>query len=66
MNDWGLLRQFIDNNSQAAFAQLIDKHSKLVYWTCQRDVQDAQLAEDAAQVVFMILARKAGSLKRSL
>jgi len=62
MSDWQLLREYIEHRSEAAFAELVDKHIKTVYWTCWRDIRDAQLAEDATQAVFLLLAQKARSL----
>jgi RNA polymerase sigma factor (sigma-70 family) len=62
MTDWQLLRKYADDNSQAAFAQLSQRYTNLVYRVCQRELGDPSLAEDAAQAVFLILARKASSL----
>jgi RNA polymerase sigma factor (sigma-70 family) len=42
----------------------VDRHKKLVYWTCRRDIGDAQLAEDAAQAVFITLAQKAATIRK--
>jgi len=63
-NDWLLLRDFVEKRSEAAFAELVNKHMKLVYWTCRRDLDHAQLAEDATQAVFLLLAQKADSMRR--
>ena len=64
MSDWQLLRQYVDEGSDAAFTQLVDRHKKLVYWTCRRDIGDMQLAEDAAQAVFITLACRAATIRR--
>ncbi|HEX5324917.1 MAG TPA: sigma-70 family RNA polymerase sigma factor [Capsulimonadaceae bacterium] len=66
MTDWRLLRQYLDTGSQTAFSRLVDRHMKLVYWTCRREVRDDQLAEDAAQAVFVLLVRKAPSFKADI
>src|SRR5579871_6726257 len=66
MSDWQLLRQYLDDHSQAAFAKLVDQHMKLVYWTCWRDVQDSQLAEDITQEVFILLACKAKAFRKEI
>src|SRR5579871_358791 len=56
------LRQFVQEGSQAAFAAIVERHLPFVYATCVREIRDADLAQDAAQVVFLILARKAATL----
>src|SRR5579883_3372637 len=61
MDDWRLLREYQEKGSEAAFSRLVDEHMKMVYWTCRRDLTNQELAEDAAQVVFVLLARKASS-----
>ena len=65
MLDDSLLTQYTQNNSEAAFAKLLAKHLPLVYRTCYRELGAEALAEDAAQVVFLLLARKAKSLHAS-
>jgi RNA polymerase sigma factor (sigma-70 family) len=65
MTDWQLLRKFTQDNSQAAFAELSQRYTNLVYRVCQRELGDTSLAEDAAQAVFLLLARKAPSLHPS-
>src|SRR4051812_41348621 len=68
MEDRELLRQFVRENSQAAFGALVQRHTNWVYSVCLRRLRDPGLAEDAAQAVFWALARKAPSLlgKRSI
>jgi RNA polymerase sigma factor (sigma-70 family) len=59
-----LLRQYAVGRSESAFAALVTNHSGLVYSVALRLVCDRQLAEEVTQAVFIILARKAASLKR--
>ena len=63
MQDDTLLTQYANDGSEAAFSQIVARHMTLVYRTCLRETVSASQAEDAAQVVFLLLARKAKSLR---
>ncbi|MEO7715789.1 MAG: sigma-70 family RNA polymerase sigma factor [Capsulimonas sp.] len=64
MNDQRLLRDFTERESQAAFSELSKRHMGLVYSTCRRELGDSDLAQDATQAVFLLLAQKAKALRR--
>jgi RNA polymerase sigma factor (sigma-70 family) len=64
MDDNQLLRRYVDNKSEDAFAQIVSRYLKLVYHTSLREVGDADLAEDVSQAVFLVLAQKASALRR--
>lgn len=61
MNDWNLLQAYVREGSEAAFRELVDRHLRWVHAAALRQVGDPALAEDVAQAVFLLLARKAGS-----
>lgn len=63
MDDLQLLRQYVDQRSESAFAQLVDRHIDLVFSTCMRLLRNRQDAEDATQAAFIVLARKAKSIR---
>ncbi|MEO7715791.1 MAG: sigma-70 family RNA polymerase sigma factor [Capsulimonas sp.] len=64
MNDQRLLRNFVEQGSQQAFAELSQRHMGLVFSTCYRELEDNDLAQDATQAVFLLMAQKAKSLCR--
>jgi DNA-directed RNA polymerase specialized sigma24 family protein len=62
--DTELLDRFTAGRDPAAFADLVARHSPMVLGVCQRLLRDAHDAEDAFQATFLVLARKAGGLRR--
>ncbi len=64
MDDMMLLQAYVENASEEAFAALVSRHLNLVYCAALRRTRDPQLAQDITQVVFILLAKKARSLRR--
>ena len=61
-SDSELLVTYLQDGSEAAFNELVDRHLGLVYSTALRVVVDPHLAEDVTQTTFTILAREARHL----
>jgi hypothetical protein len=59
-----LLERFIQHRYERAFAALVSRHGGVVMRSCRRVLGDVHAAEDAFQAVFLILARKAHTLRR--
>jgi RNA polymerase sigma factor (sigma-70 family) len=65
--DAQLLERFARRRDEPAFVALVVRHGPMVYGVCRRLLRDVQEAEDAFQASFLVLARKAASIrKRSL
>jgi len=68
MSDGQLLSRFAesrDHASEAAFSAIVDRHGGLVLRACRAILSDPHDADDAAQAVFLILARRAGAIRQA-
>src|SRR5437588_13037842 len=63
-SDAHLLKQFVERRDEAAFAALMDRHGPMVLGVCRRVLRDVQDVDDAFQATFLVLLRKAASLRR--
>ena len=67
MTDGQLLEQFLsrrDEEAEAAFAALVASHGPMVWDVCRGILADSHAAEDAFQATFLVLVRRAGSIRR--
>ena len=67
MADGPLLERFLsqrDEDAEAGFAALVALHGPMVWDVCRAVLSDPHAAEDAFQATFLILVRKAGSIRR--
>jgi RNA polymerase sigma factor (sigma-70 family) len=63
-SDEQLLADFIARRSNEAFAALLGRHGPMVLNVCRRILHDAHAAEDVFQATFLILADRAGAIRR--
>jgi RNA polymerase sigma factor (sigma-70 family) len=64
LDDIELLGRFVEQHSEADFAVLVRRQINLVYSAALRQTRNPHSAEEITQAVFVVLARKAGSLLR--
>jgi RNA polymerase sigma factor (sigma-70 family) len=62
--DDDLLRRFVAARDEAAFRALMSRHGPMVLGVSRRVTRDAHAAEDVFQATFLLLARKADTIRR--
>src|SRR5438045_1862730 len=63
VEDLTLLRSYAEEKSEEAFRTVVDRYVALVYSAALRQTRNPHKAEEVTQAVFIVLARKAGSLR---
>jgi len=63
LDDAQLLRRFLANGEQAAFTTIVQRYGAMVWGLCVRRLGETPDAEDAFQATFLVLVRKAPSLR---
>jgi RNA polymerase sigma factor (sigma-70 family) len=62
LDDNALLREYVEHDSQEAFAALVGRHVNKVYSVALRHTRNPHQAEEITQAVFVILAQKSRKL----
>jgi uncharacterized protein (TIGR03435 family) len=65
-DDIHLIQEFAATGSEEAFSTVVRRHINLVYSAALRRLGNPHEAEEVTQVVFIILAQKAGSLRQGI
>jgi RNA polymerase sigma factor (sigma-70 family) len=67
LSDAQLLERFVqshDEAAEAAFTALVERHGPMVLAVCRRVLNDSHDAQDAFQATFLVLVRKAGTVRK--
>ncbi len=67
LSDRDLLERFLQGgpeSREAAFKALVERHGSMVLRVCEQALRDRHAAEDAFQATFLVLARRARSIRK--
>jgi RNA polymerase sigma factor (sigma-70 family) len=62
LSDGQLLKNFVEQRDETAFAALVHRHSAMVWGVCRRLLFNHHDAEDVFQATFLVLVRKSASI----
>ncbi len=68
LSDGQLLERFVggrDGEAQSAFTALMERHGPMVLGVCREILDESHDAEDAFQATFLVLVKKAGSVRKA-
>jgi hypothetical protein len=65
-SDDHLLDRFVRQQDEQAFAGLMGRYGPLVWGACRRLAENEQDVEDVFQATFLLLARKAATIRKGL
>src|SRR4051794_8620555 len=63
LDDDQLLARFVRDGDEGAFESLVQRHGPMVLGLCRRVLRDPRDIEDAFQATFLVLARRAGTIR---
>ncbi|MCA1686080.1 MAG: RNA polymerase sigma factor, partial [Planctomycetia bacterium] len=63
LSEGGLLARFVAGSDEAAFTAIVARHGPMVLGVCRRILRDEHDVEDAFQATFLVLVRRAGSIR---
>src|SRR3954451_8893170 len=63
LSEGQLIERFATRRDEAAFEALLARHGPMVLGICRRVLRDPDDVEDAFQATFLVLVRKAGTLR---
>jgi RNA polymerase sigma factor (sigma-70 family) len=64
LSDPELLERFVTSHDQTAFAAIVERHGPLLLGVCRRILRNEHDAQDACQATFLVLVRKAPTIRK--